>query len=214
MTVRTNDNVVTIGIVRIARSSVPSSVSDPTTLSPSLSSKDKSRGVRVTLTCYNCREYDSSAQPQEAPIHLSKERTTMRACLQKLLKRLQEKHNTCAEDLTQKASTDAQAAAAVHTPNVMQTIMLFQQAKKRAQAAQDHTKVAQDQAKVTKEVALEAEKDNDTVQKEVQKLQRVMEPKRARTNATTANDGTMSCAMPAGIAAQTGSVSFSLIPII
>jgi hypothetical protein len=80
--------------------------------------------------------------------------------------------------------------------------------------AQDHTKVAQDQAKATKEVALEAEKDNDTVQKEVQKLQQVMEPKRARTNATTPNDGTMSCVMPVGIVAQTGSVSFSLIPII
>ena len=42
--------------------------------------------------------------------------------------------------------------------------------------------------KAAKKVALEAEKDNDAAQKEVQELQRVMEPKRARTNATTAND--------------------------
>jgi hypothetical protein len=46
--------------------------------------KDKARGVRVTLTCYNCREYGSCEKPQEAPVHLSKERSTMRACLQEL----------------------------------------------------------------------------------------------------------------------------------
>jgi hypothetical protein len=42
--------------------------------------------------------------------------------------------------------------------------------------------------KAAKKVALEAEKDNDAVQKELQELQRVMEPKRPRTNATTGND--------------------------
>ncbi len=30
--------------------------------------KDKARGVRVTLTCYNCREYGSCEKPQEAPV--------------------------------------------------------------------------------------------------------------------------------------------------
>jgi hypothetical protein len=44
--------------------------------------KDKARGVRVTLTCYNCREYGSCEKPQEAPMHLTKERTMMHACLQ------------------------------------------------------------------------------------------------------------------------------------
>jgi hypothetical protein len=39
--------------------------------------------------------------------------------------------------------------------------MLFQQAKKHAQAAQDRAKAAQDQVKAAKKVALEAEKDND-----------------------------------------------------
>ncbi len=66
--------------------------------------------------------------------------------------------------------------------------MLFQQAKKYAQAAQDRAKAGQDQVKAVKKVALEEEKDNDAGQKELQELQRVMEPKRARTNATTAND--------------------------
>ncbi len=50
----------------------------------------------------------------------------MRACLQELLKRLQEKHGKCAEALTQKAAADAQAAAAVHTPSVLEAMMLFQ----------------------------------------------------------------------------------------
>jgi hypothetical protein len=40
------------------------------------------RGVRVTLTCYNCREYGRCEKPQEAPIHLTKERTTMHVCFQ------------------------------------------------------------------------------------------------------------------------------------
>jgi hypothetical protein len=57
-------------------------------------------------------------------------------------------------------------------------MMLFQQVKKRAQAAQDRAKAAQDQAKAARKVALEAEKDNDAAQKEVQELQRVIEPKR------------------------------------
>ncbi len=51
--------------------------------------------VRVTLTCYNCREYGRCAQPQETPIHLSKERTTMRACLQELRSRT---HAATADD--------------------------------------------------------------------------------------------------------------------
>jgi hypothetical protein len=50
----------------------------------------------------------------------------MRAYLQVLLKRLQEKHGKCAEALTKKAAADVQAVATVHTPNVMQTMMLFQ----------------------------------------------------------------------------------------
>ncbi len=66
--------------------------------------------------------------------------------------------------------------------------MMFQQVKKRAQVVQDRAKAAQDQEKATKKVALEVEKDNDAAQNEVQELQRVMEPKRARTNATTDND--------------------------
>jgi hypothetical protein len=107
----------------------------------------------------------------------------MRACLHELRKRLEENHGKCAETLTKKAAADAQAAAAVsaHTPNVMQVMMLFQQ-------VQHHAKSAQDQAQVANKVALETEKENDAPQKEVPGLPRVMEPKRARTHVTTAND--------------------------
>jgi hypothetical protein len=111
----------------------------------------------------------------------------MRACLQELLKRLQEKHGKCAETLTNKSAAHAKAAAA-HTPNVLQAMMLFQQAQHRAKTAQDHSKASQDHEKVVHQVALQAEKDNDAAQKELQELQRVMEPKRARTHAATADD--------------------------
>ncbi len=73
-----------------------------TTLSFVRAVKDKTRGVRVTLTCYNYREYGSCEKPQETPIHLSKETTTMRACLQGLRKRLEENHGKCSEALTKK----------------------------------------------------------------------------------------------------------------
>ena len=48
---------------------------------------------------------------------------------------------------------------------MMQTMILFQQAKKRAKAAQDRAKAAQDQARVAYKLPLEAEKENDAVQK-------------------------------------------------
>jgi hypothetical protein len=123
--------------------------------------------VGATLKCASSPV--SSGKRQEAPVQLSRDRKTELARLQELLKRLQNRHVDCAEALTKKATADAQAAAALSpdTPNVMQTMMLFQQAKKRAQAAQDREKAAQDQAKAAKKVALETEKDNDAAQKEV-----------------------------------------------
>jgi hypothetical protein len=132
--------------------------------------KDKARGVRVTLTCYNCREYGSCAKPQEAPIHLSKERTTMRACLQELIKRLEENHGNCAEAVAKKAAADAASAATVDpdAPNVLQAMMQLQQAKSRAEAAN--------------KLALEAEKERDAAEKAVEELKRQLQPKRPRTD--------------------------------
>ncbi len=68
-----------------------------TTLSYVRTVKDKTRGVQVTLTYYNYREYGNCKKPQETPIHL--ERTTMKACLQERIKRLEENHDNCAETL-------------------------------------------------------------------------------------------------------------------
>jgi hypothetical protein len=86
----------------------------------------------------------------------------------------------CAEALARKAAADA--------PNVMQTMMLLQQARFRAKSAQDRAKATQEQAKSANKVVLQAEKENDASKKEFQELKRVMEPKRARTHADTAED--------------------------
>jgi hypothetical protein len=95
---------------------------------------------------------------QESPVQISTRNPTELACLQELLKRLQDRHVDCAEALTKKAASDAQVAATVSpdTPSVMQAMMLFQQAKKRAQATQDPSKA-------DKKVALESEKDKSKV---------------------------------------------------
>ncbi len=159
-----------------------------TKLSPVGARNSHGHGYRVSLTCPSCEEYGSCGKKQEPPVQVSSWHPTLHACWLELLKRLQEKHGRCAESLTNKAAADAQAAAAVHTPNVLQAMMMFQQAQHRAKAAQDHAKAAQDQAKVANKVALQAEKDNDADQKQLQELQRVMEPKRARTLAATADD--------------------------
>jgi hypothetical protein len=161
-----------------------------TVLAPVRAVGDKGRGWQVSLSFSRWQEYSSCHKKQEPGVRLSSRHPTELACFQELLKRLQDRHVDCAEALTKKAATDAQAPAAVSegTPSVLEAMTLFQQVKKRAQAAQDRAKAALDQVKATKKVALEAEKDNDAPQKEVQELQRVMEPKRARTNATTAND--------------------------
>ncbi len=55
--------------------------------------KDKVEGVRrVTLTCFACRDYDICGKKQEESVHISGERPTLFACLQKLRKRLEDHH--------------------------------------------------------------------------------------------------------------------------
>jgi len=80
--------------------------------------------------------------------------------LQELLKRLQDRHVECAQALTKKAATDAQAAATVNpdTPNVLQAMMKLEQAKARAKTAN--------------KVALEAQKEKDAAEKAVEELKR------------------------------------------
>jgi hypothetical protein len=162
-----------------------------TKLSPVGARNSHGHGYRVSLRCPSCEEYGSCGKKQEPPVQVSSRHPTLHACLQEILKRLQEKHGKCVEALTQKAAADAQAAAAVHTPSVLEAMMLFQQAQKHAHTAQDRAKDSQDQVKPAKKVALESEKDNDAAQKELQELQRVMEPKRARRNAFSWHSGAL-----------------------
>jgi hypothetical protein len=79
--------------------------------------------------------------------------------VEELLKRLQDRHVDYAETVAKKAATDAASAATVDpdAPNVLQAMMLFQQAKNCAKATQDRAKAAQDiknrEARVTEWVA-------------------------------------------------------------
>ena len=59
-------------------------------------------------------------------------------------------------------------------PNVLQAMMQLQQPKTRAKAAN--------------KVALDTEKEKDVAEQEVQRLQHLLQDKRARTHFTTVND--------------------------
>ena len=61
-----------------------------TKLSPVDAHKDKAAGWGVCLTCYSCP--GSCGKRQEPPVQFSRDRKTELACLQELLKRLQDRH--------------------------------------------------------------------------------------------------------------------------
>ncbi len=147
-----------------------------TKLSPVDAYKDKAAGWGATLKCASCP--DCCGKRQEAPVQLSRDRKTELACLQELLKRLQDRHVECAQVVTKKATADAQASATVNpdTPNVLQAMMKLEQAKART--------------KTTNTVALETEKEKDAAEKAVEELKRQLKPKRAHTDddAGDAND--------------------------
>ena len=132
--------------------------------------KGKGRGYGVTLRCSSCEEYGSCGKKQEPPVQVSSVHPTELACLQELLKRLQDRHVDCAEAVAKKAAADAASAATVSpdTPNVLQAMMQLRQAKSRAEAAN--------------KLALEAEKERDAAEKAVEELKRQLHPKRARTH--------------------------------
>ena len=127
-------------------------------------------GYQVSLRCFVCEEYGSCGKKQEPPVHVSSVHPTEEACLQELLKRLQDRHVDCAEAVAKKAAADAASAAIVDpdAPNVLQAMMQLQQAKSRAEAAN--------------KLALEAEKERDAAEKAVEELKRQLQPKSARTD--------------------------------
>jgi hypothetical protein len=90
---------------------------------------------------------------------------------------LEDEHSGCVEAFAKKAAVDAASAATVspnspNTPNVLQAMVQLEQAKTRAKAAN--------------KVALDAEKEKDAAEQEVQRLQ--LQAMRARTHAATAHD--------------------------
>ncbi len=94
-------------------------------------------------------KYDSCGKKQESPVQVSSRHPTELACLQELLKRLQDRHVDYAQTVAKKAAADARreaAAASPDTPNVLQAMMWLEQVKNHA--------------KSTNKVALEAEKDS------------------------------------------------------
>jgi hypothetical protein len=127
-------------------------------------------GWQASLSCYGCQEYGSCPKKQEPAVRLSRVHTTELACLQELLKRLQDRHVQCAEAVAKKGAADAASAATVSPdpPNVLQAMMQLRQAKSRAEAAN--------------KLALEAEKERDAAEKAVEELKRQLQPKRARTD--------------------------------
>ncbi len=130
--------------------------------------KDKAAGWGATLKCASCP--GCCGKKQEPPVQLSCDRKSELACLQELLKRLQDRHVDCAEALAKTAAADAVSAATVSPdpPNVLQAKMQLRQAKSRAEAAN--------------KLALEAEKERDAAEKAVEELKRQLQPKRPRTD--------------------------------
>ena len=94
-------------------------------------------GYQVSLRCPSCEEYGSCGKKQEAPVQVSSRHPTELACLQELLRRLQDRHVDCAEVVAKKDAADAASAATVNpdTPNVLQVMMQLEQAKTRAKTA-------------------------------------------------------------------------------
>jgi len=129
-----------------------------TKLSPVRAHKSHGAGWGATLKCASCP--GCCGKRQEAPVQVSSVHPTELACLQELLKRLQDRHVDCAEAVAKKAAADAASAATVDpdAPNVLQAMMQLQQAKSRAEAAN--------------KLALEAEKERDAAEKAVEELKR------------------------------------------
>ena len=78
-----------------------------TVLAPVRAVGDKGPGWQVSLSCSRCQEYGSCRKQQEPAVRLSRVHPTELACLQELLRRLQDRHVDCAEAVAKKAAADA-----------------------------------------------------------------------------------------------------------
>ena len=65
--------------------------------------KSHGDGWGVSLTCSASEEYDRCGKKQEPPVQVSSVYPTELACLQELLKRLQDRHVECAQTVAKEA---------------------------------------------------------------------------------------------------------------
>jgi hypothetical protein len=115
-------------------------------------------GWQVSLSCSRCQEYGRCPKKQESSVRLSCVNPTELAFLQEILKRLQDRHDNCAEAVVKKDAADAASAATVNpdTPNVLQAMMQLEEANTPSKTAN--------------KLVLEVEKEKDTAEKAVEEL--------------------------------------------
>ena len=103
-----------------------------TKLSPVRAVNGMGPGWQVSLSCSRCQEYGSCPKKQEPAVRLSRVHPTELACLQELLKRLQDRHVDCAEAVAKKAAADAASAATVDpdAPNVLQAMIQLPESRR------------------------------------------------------------------------------------
>ena len=118
---------------------------------------------------------------QVGPIRMSGQRDTLVDCLRELKALIRRDHSD-------NCVVAAQAWLATNHVDNMETKPDAMQAMMRLSAAKNRAKAAQDRANAANNDALQAEQGKDAAEKEVQELQRVLEPKRARTHASAHDD--------------------------
>ena len=93
-----------------------------TKLSPVGARNSHGHGYQVSLRCPSCEEYGSCGKKQEPPVQVSSRNPTELACLQELLKRLQDRHVQCAEAVAKKAAADAASPATVEASDLKRMV--------------------------------------------------------------------------------------------
>jgi hypothetical protein len=81
-----------------------------TVLAPVRAVGDKGPGWQVSLSCSRCQEYGSCPKKQEPAVRRSRVHPTELACLQELLKRLQDRHEKTANKVALEAEKERDAA--------------------------------------------------------------------------------------------------------
>jgi hypothetical protein len=143
-------------------------------------------GYRANLRCPAASSHGGCTDggctvKQVGPIRMSGQCPTLLDCLRELKALIMRDHGDNCVAAAQAWLAANHTDNMVIKPDAMQTMM-------RPSAAKNRAKAAQDRAKATNNDALQAEQEKDAAEKEVQELQRVLEPTRARKHAASAHD--------------------------